>query len=237
MQVLGMIGYVDKYDFVINLAKTLRLSGKNVLVVDGTADKKMKYVIPTLNIEDKFYVTQYDGVDFAVGFDSMHNIENYMVDQKVNISLYDYILIDVDDSKTYEFFRTRGIDRVYFFIDTTILSLAKNREIIKTMKVYSTPEEMASVKKIFYRAILTRTAEHYFENKLAEMDIKWDEIEYEIPDYEQDRMINIDSQISGVIDIKKHSKEFISIIADMVAEILGDTTSKEVLNQIKRGRS
>jgi hypothetical protein len=232
-----MIGYAEKYGFVVNLAKTLRTSGKNVLVVDGTIDNKYKYVIPTLNVEDKFYVTQYDGIDFAVGFDSMHNVENYMVDQKVNISLYDYILIDMDDSKTYEFFRTRGIDKFYFFIDTTVLSLAKNKEIIKTMKVYSNPEELAKIKKIYYRGYLTRTGEHYFEDKLAEMDIKWDEIQYEIPDTEQDRMIDIDSQISGVIDIRKHTREFIMIIADMTAEILGDISSKEVINQIKRGRA
>ncbi len=235
MQVIGMVGYVDKYDFVINFAKTLKLTQKTVLVVDATLDRKLKYVIPSLNIDDKFYITQYDGIDFAMGFESMHDLENYMISQKINISLYDYILIDIDSSRGYEFFRTRGIDKVYFFLDTTILSLNKNKEIIKTMKVYATSEQEVTMKKIYYKAYMSRAAEKYFDNKLIEMGISFDDIEYEIPDDEQDKLANIDSQISGIIDIKKHSKPYITTIAELTAETTGEVSSKAILNQIKRG--
>ena len=69
MQVIGLIGYVDKYDFAINLARTLNIMGKSVLVVDATLDRKLKYVIPALTNIGRSYVTQYNGIDFAVGFD------------------------------------------------------------------------------------------------------------------------------------------------------------------------
>ena len=49
MPVIGLIGYVDKYDFAINLAKTINIMNKSVLVVDATLDRKLKYIVPALN--------------------------------------------------------------------------------------------------------------------------------------------------------------------------------------------
>ena len=100
MPVIGLIGYVDKYDFAINLAKTINIMNKSVLVVDATLDRKLKYIVPALNNIGKAYVTQYNNIDFAVGFDSMHDVENYMCDQGINIGLYDYIIIDMDSPRS-----------------------------------------------------------------------------------------------------------------------------------------
>ena len=35
MQVIGLIGYVDKYDIIMNLAKSINIMDKSVLVVDA----------------------------------------------------------------------------------------------------------------------------------------------------------------------------------------------------------
>ena len=51
-----------------------------------------------------------------------------------------------------------------------------------------------------------------------------------------DKIADIDSQYSGIIDVKKHSKMYLTNISDLTAEILGDVTSKEVLKAIKRRR-
>ena len=133
----------------------------------------------------------------------MSAVENYMAAQKINIGLYDYIILDIDSSKGYEYFRSRGVDKQYFFMDTSILCLHKSKEIVKTMKVYNTEELKLKLTRVFYRAYLTRTAEKYFENKIEELDVEWNENSYEIPEYEQDKMVNIDSQISGMIILKK----------------------------------
>lgn len=234
MQVIGTIGYVDKYDFVINLAKTLRLSGKSVIVIDGTYDRKYRYVIPSLTYGDKYYITQYDGIDFAVGFDSMHDLENYTSTQKINISLYDYMILDIDNPKAYEFFRTRGIDKTYFFVDTSVISIAKDIDILKAMKIYNTSDNKLVMTKILYRAYLTRAEDQYFVKKLQEMDVTWNPVEYEIPEEEQDKIANIDAQISGIIDIRKHTKIYIETIADITAEILGDISSRDIVKAIKR---
>lgn len=33
----------------------------------------------------------------------MHDVENYMAEQSINIALYDFVLIDMDSARSYEF--------------------------------------------------------------------------------------------------------------------------------------
>ena len=236
MQLIGMVGYMDKYDFVINLAKTINTMDKAVLVIDATLDQKLKYIIPSLEGMGRAYLTQYNDIDFALGFDSMHDIENYMIDQKINISLYDYIIIDIDSPKAYEFFRTRGIEKTYFFVDTNVLSIAKNKEIVKAMRVYTAQEEAVKITKVLYRAYMSRAAEDYFEKQIEAYNIKWEEPEYEIQLEEQDKLADIDSQFSGMIDVKKHTKTYINILSNIASQIIEDVSSKEIIKAIKRRR-
>ena len=85
MKVIGLLGYTEKIDLVTSLTKAIQLMGKAVLVIDATLDKKYKYVVPSLDMIESAYVTQFDNVDYAVGFDSMNDVENYMTSQKINI--------------------------------------------------------------------------------------------------------------------------------------------------------
>ena len=238
MQVIGLIGYVDKYDIIMNLAKSINIMDKSVLVVDATLDRKLKYIVPALDNIGRAYVTQYNNIDFAVGFDSMHDVENYMAEQSINIALYDYVLIDMDSARSYEFFRTREFDKVYFFIDTSVLSVAKNKEIIKAMRIYSNEEDSKlEMTKIMYRSYISRAANDYFEQKIKDYDVVWKEPDYEFPLEEQDKLVDIDSQFSGIIDTRKHTKLYITTLADLTAEIIGDVNAKKVLTKIKRRKN
>lgn len=236
MQVIGLIGYVDKYDYTINLAKTINLMGKSVLVIDATNDKKIKYVIPALDRIGNSYVTQYDGVDFAVGFDSLHDLENYLVEQQINIGLYDYLIIDIDDARGYEYFKSRKFDKNYFFVNTNMISINKNREIVKAIKVYQTADDTAQFTKVLYRQYMSRASENYFEKRIEEYELEFSQNMYEIDENDQDKMANLDSQFSGIIGLKKHSKMYVTNITDMAAEIMGDVSARDIKKEISRRR-
>ncbi|CCZ56299.1 predicted protein [Clostridium sp. CAG:1219] len=236
MQVIGLMGYVDKYDFTINLAKAINIVGKSVLVIDATLDKKIKYVIPSMSVE-KAYVTQYNNIDFAVGFESIHEIENYMSERGINIGLYDYAIIDIDSPKAYEFFRARGFDKLYFFVDSTVLSVEKNKEIANSFKIFNNAsEQKIKMTRVLYKTYMSRASEKYFSDSLTEYGIEWNENFYEIPNEDQDKMANMDSQLSGIIDIRKHTKYFVNAIADMTAEIVENINARQVISEIKRRR-
>lgn len=233
MQIIGLIGYVDKYDFAINLARSISIMNKSVLVVDATFDQKLKAIIPALDNIGNSYITQYSGIDFALGFKSLHDVENYTAEQGINISLYDFIIIDMDSTKTYELFRSRNFDKMYFFIDTSVLSVEKNKEIVKAMRLYN-KDEVIKLRKIFYRAFMSRAAEKYFEDQIESYNVEWQEPEYEINVDDVDKVVDIDSQFSGIIELRKHSKMYLNTLADIASEIIDDVTTREVLKQIKR---
>ena len=81
---------------------------------------------------------------------------------------------------------------------------------------------------------MSRAAEDYFSKQIEEYGIKWQEPEYMFPHDEMDRIVDIDSQYSGLIDLRKHTKMYLNNLADFTSEIIGDVTSKEVIKAIKR---
>ena len=235
MKIIGMLGYTEKVDLVVSLAKTIQMLGKTVLVIDGTYDGKYAYTIPSLETTDKKYINQYDRVDFAVGFESMVDLENYLCAQKINIGLYDYVIIDIDNPKTYEFFRSKPFDKIYFIMDTSMLSFKKNEDIISSIKVYTTSETNVKPIRVLYRGLTTRTVEKYFENRMNAYEFDWDETSLEIAEDERDKILYQDFLISGIIQIKRHTKPFINSIMNIITNVVEDTTPAMVKNVIKKG--
>ena len=235
MQVIGMYGYVDKYDFVIATARTLNIMNKSVLVIDATADKKYKYIIPSIDKSD-YYITQYCDIDFALGFDSYSDLENYLKEKNIDINLYSYVLIDVENADMYTKFKELNVDKAYMYIDTNVLSVAKNEELVSKMREEN-PERELVFSKILYRAYLSRAATNYLEEKIDNYAVKWTEEVYDISTDEQDVMVNIDSQFSGIIDIRKHTKTYILYMCEFISKLLGDESPKDILKEIKRRKN
>ena len=235
-EVIAMAGYVNKTDFVINLAKAMTLMGKTVLVIDGTYEERLKYTIPSLSVKDKEYVTQYDSIDFAVGFKNMHDVENYICKRELNIALYDYILLDIDNPSAYENFRARGINKTYFFVEYSNISMSKNAELLKTMMIYKPLDRKLELTKVLFKYYITRASEQYYENKLINFAIEWNENMYELNYEDQDRIADIEAQHSGIIDIMRHTKMFINLVAEIGSDILKDITSNELKKEIKNSR-
>jgi len=235
MQSIGMYGYVDKYDFVIATAKTLEIMGRSVLVIDATSDEKYKYIIPSID-KSQSYLTQYADIDFAIGFNSYEELMNYLNEKGIDIQRYSYVLLDVENYEGYRKFRNFEVNKSYMFIDTNVVSVARNEELIRVMRAEN-PEKELVFSKILYRAYMSRAANNYLEEKIGNYAVRWTDEIYEISMDEQDVMVNIDSQYSGLIDIKKHTKTYVLYLCEYISRMLGDVSAKEVLKEIKRRKN
>ena len=236
MKLISFIGYSEKIDLVCSYAKVLQMLGKTVLVIDATTEKKYKYAIETLENTQESYLIQYDSIDYAVGFESMNDVENYLCDSKINISLYDYVIIDLDNVKKYEFFGNRETEKRYFVFDTNMISLKKNKEIISTMQIYM--QEQASeqkIKKILYRGYMTRAYEKYFSDELNILNANFEDNYIEIFEEEQDKMLFLDSLLSGYMNLKKHSRGFIISLAELIREVESENDIYALKKIIKKG--
>ena len=77
MRKIGFIGAYDKTDMLLNIAKILTTMSKKVLIIDSTINQKAKYVVPMINPTIS-YVTFFEDIDVAVGFNTLEDIERYL---------------------------------------------------------------------------------------------------------------------------------------------------------------
>ena len=90
---IGFVGAYDKTDIILYIAKIISLIGKKVLVIDSTINQKAKYVVPVIN-PTKSYITEFEGMDIAVGFNNLQQIQEYLGTEDKKID-YDIVLIDL----------------------------------------------------------------------------------------------------------------------------------------------
>ena len=119
MKNICFIGAFDKLDLMLYTSKVIKELGYKVLIVDATSMQKARYIVPTIN-PTKSYITRFEDIDIAIGFNSYDEIERYIgftEDQKMK---YDYILVNVDDAPKFENFNNESTLKNYL---TTILTI------------------------------------------------------------------------------------------------------------------
>ena len=90
MDKIGFVGAYDKTDVILYIAKIISLIGKKVLVIDSTVNQKAKYVVPVIN-PTKSYITNFEGMDIAVGFNNLQQIQEYLgTEDKKNRLWYNF---------------------------------------------------------------------------------------------------------------------------------------------------
>lgn len=240
-KVIGLVGYVNKTELIINLAKVLTITGKSVLVIDGTVEERLRYTIPAFNNSEKEYLVNFDGVDYALGFRSIDSIKEYICKKTSDADTYDVILIDIDNVPAYQDFRNEDeFSKTFFFIEYLNISFGKNIKLLDAITSYEGNNGKPVLTQVLYKQYVTRTSEKYFNNLIMEYPIDWNERYYEMIFMDQDRIADIEMQQSGFIDMNRHTKQFISLVTDMAADIIGDIQAAEVRKMIKlysRGRA
>ena len=101
MRKISFIGCYDKIDLILYVAKILVAMDRRVLVVDSSINQKAKYIVPVIK-PTKAYVTEFEEIDVAVGFDTLEEIKEYLgilVAQNCHMTWFYLILIHIVESK------------------------------------------------------------------------------------------------------------------------------------------
>ena len=77
MKKIGFIGAYDKTDLILYVAKAAVEVGKTALVIDATVLQKARYIVPCI-APSKYYITEYEKIDVAVGFNNLDEIKKYL---------------------------------------------------------------------------------------------------------------------------------------------------------------
>lgn len=226
MKKIGFIGAYDKTDIILSIAKVLTVLEKKVLVIDNTIAQKCKYVVPVIN-PTKSYITNYEGIDVAVGFDNLNELKQYTgLEENENLE-YDFIIIDTDSFEGIANFSLQRADKVYFVTAFDTYSLRKGIEILSQLGIPT------RITRIFFSKDMLREEEEYFDYLSLGIKAIWEEEKLYFLLENGDLSAIMENQRISKIKFKNLSNEYKENIAFLVSNIDGQIGEKKVKNIIK----
>ena len=174
MKRIGFIGAYDKTDLILNIAKILTIMQQRVLMVDSTIMQKAKYIVPAIN-PTLTYITDFEDIDVAVGFNNMEDIKGYLGIEEGGELPYDIVLVDADTPEKIQGFNLLQADKNYFVTAFDMYSLKKGIEILSTI-----PQPL-SLTKILYSKEMIKEEDDYLNSLSMGYKIIWNEYRIYFP--------------------------------------------------------
>ncbi len=226
MKKIGFIGVYDKIDLVLCIAKILTKADKKVLVADATKMQKSKYVVPAIN-PTKSYITEFEGIDVAIGFDSIENIKQYLGIEKQEDFEYDIMLVDTDDYEGVINYNIQDSEKIYYISSFDAYSLKKGIEILTRVQV---PMHMT---KIFYSKSMLKEEEDYFDYLALGLKIVWNEEKLYFLLENGDLAAIIENQRVSKIKLKNLSNEYKENVIFLVNDIDKEIGERKIRGIVK----
>lgn len=226
MKKVGFIGAADKTDLIVYVAKVLELIGEKVLVVDTTIMQKTKYVVPSIS-PTKTYITDFDNVDYAVGFESTEELVRYLGVNNIDSIDYDYMLIDIDKEQMVENFEIEAIDKNFFVTTFDMYSLKRGTEILKGLSIN------LNLSKILMNYNIKKEDEEYLDYLSVDTKVIWDEFSIFVPILDENQKEIEDNQRIHKARIRRLIPEYQEGIVYIVQNIIKDISTNKIRKIIK----
>lgn len=214
MDKIAFIGSYDKTDMMVYVAKILTFLNKKVLIVDATSLQKTRYIIPTMK-PAKQYITTFENVDIAIGFESFGQIKEYAKLEESTKLDYDYALVNVDSYKGYYNFKIKTEDKKFFVTSFDIYCLRRGLQVFKKM------EEQVEVQKVLFSKDMVPEEDQYLNYLSKGLNVSWNEDIIYFPFEIGDQSAIFINQRSERIQVKGLSSQYIDGILYIAQEISG----------------
>ena len=219
MKTIALIGAYEKTDLILGIAKIITLTGKKVLFVDTTITQKARYIVPTIS-QTKSYITEFEGIDVAVGFKDFKEINDYVEQYDAVKTEYDVALIDIDSMESLYQLNIKSIEKKFFVTSFDVYSLKRGLEIFTELK------EPIKLTKVLFSKKLLEEENEYLEYLASQYKIEWDDYAVGFP--LADESIIIESHAVCKIRLKRLSEQYKLSLEYMVQYILDDVPEKEI---------
>lgn len=211
MKKYAFIGGYDKTELLLFLAKIATLNDKKVLIIDATVPQKARYIVPVMS-PTKQYITNFEGIDIAVGFDNMQELVEYSYDQKID---YDMVLLDIDSSASYAKFGVEPLDEHCFVTGFDLYSIRKGIEVLEGIK------SPTRVTKIYFTKDMLPEEDEYINALTQNLKIVWNDDIIFFPFERGDQSVLYANQRFAKIRIRGLSKDYIEAVMFIAEENLG----------------
>ena len=231
MKKIGFIGAYDKTDFILYIAKILVEMGKKVVLVDATLTQKAKYIVPAIE-PSKSYVTEFEGIDVAVGFENFEEIKQYLALPKMAQFEYDIALIDLDTTQMVRNYALESFEQIYFVTSFDMYSIKKGLESISGLQA-----PIHATKILFSRQAL-KEEDDYLNFLSLGSKVIWEKERIYLPFEIGDQTIIYQNQRVSKIKFRRLSNQYKEGLMYVAAKILENeemTLLRKVFRKIERG--
>ena len=229
MKKIGFIGGADKSNLIVCIAKILDDLNKRVLVIDTTLLQKMKYIVPAIN-PTKSYITDFENIDYAIGFNNIQNIMEYLGIKDTpeeEILPYDYILIDIDNAMAIENFELEDTKDNFFVTTFDMYSIQKSVEILRNL-----PFTM-NLSKILLNYNMKKDDEQYLAYLAMDTKAIWNDFSIYMPILDENEQIIQENQRVYRTRIKKLIPEYQEGLAYIVQNIVKEYNANKIKKMIR----
>ena len=231
MKKIGFIGCYDKIDLILYIAKILEAMDKRVLVIDSTINQKAKYIVPVIK-PTKAYVTEFEGIDVAVGFKNFNDIKEYLA-MPLHAELpYDMVLLDLDNYASIVDFNINNEGKNYFVTGFDLYTLKRGLEILSGLT------EILQLTKVYFSKTATKEDDNYLNYLSLGYKIEWKEEIVYFPFEVGDQSVIAENQRVSKIKFKKLSdqyKEALIYISEQILEQNEYAKMKKIFKQLEKG--
>ncbi len=227
MKKIGFIGAYDKTDLILYVAKILVEMGKKVILIDATLTQKARYIVPVIR-PSKSYVTEFEGIDIAVGFENMDNIKEYLGMPKLVELNYDIALIDMDTPNAVRSFELETFEQVYFITSFDMYSIKRGLESISGLQT-----TINATKVLFAKNIL-KEEDDYLNFLTTGSKINWKEEKIYFPFEVGDQTVIYNNQRVSKIKFRRLSSQYKEGLMYLATKILEDVDERMLRNTFKK---
>lgn len=230
MRKISLIGCYDKIDLILYVAKILVAMDKKVLVVDSTINQKAKYIVPVIK-PTKAYVTEFENIDVAVGFNDFNEIKEYL-GMPIHAELpYDIALLDIDTYSSVLNFGVCNEDINYFVTGFDLYTLKRGLEILSGLT------DILNLTKVLFSKSASKEEDDYLNYLALGYKIVWNEEIIYFPVEVGDQSVIAENQRVSKIKFKKLSTQYKEALIYIVQQILSEddyVTLKKVFKQLEK---
>lgn len=228
MKKIGFIGAYDKTDFVLYIGRILVEMGQRVLMVDGTITQKARYTVPTME-EGRSYITNFEGVDVAVGLKSLEEIASYLETTELP---YDIVLIDTDTAGGVASYRIEDSEKIYFTTSFDLYSIKRGIESVAGIS------QTVNATKVLFTRYALKEEDEYLNYLSKDTNIRWDKEIIYFPFELGDQSIIYRNQRVAKIKMASLSNQYKEGLLYIVSQILQEDNYgllKKTIKKIERG--
>ena len=188
-------------------------------------------IVPVIK-PSRTYITDFEGIDIAVGFKNFDNIKQYLALPEMAELNYDIALIDLDTPEGVEDFKLEQFEQNYFVTSFDLYSIKRGLESISGLKT------QVNATKVLFSRDVSKEENDYLNYLSVGSKIIWNEEIIYFPFEVGDQSVIYDNQRVSKIKFKRLSSQYKEGIMYVTDKILGgneESLLRKTFKKIEKG--